>query len=84
MLNIDTIKDVKLRIAEWSRAKRREYGLSQEDLARDLGMSRVTIQQIEAGKNVTIDTLLKVAGRFDSLGAIDGFFTMDDIPESLY
>ncbi len=84
MLNIVTIKDVKVRIGEWIRSKRREYGLSQEELARELGMSRVTIQQLESGKNVTLDTLLKVASRFDSLPAIDGFFKVDDVPRSLY
>jgi transcriptional regulator with XRE-family HTH domain len=87
MLNIVTIKDVKLRIGEWCKLKRQEYELSQDDLARELEMSRVTIQQLEAGSNVTLDTLLKVANHFDSLTDIYQFFGSsknDNNPDSLY
>lgn len=74
MLNVVTIKDVKLKIGVWCKQKRREYNISQNTLAEKLALSRITIQQLEAGKNVTIDTLLKVADHFNSLEAINDFF----------
>lgn len=70
MLNSITIKDVKLKIGEWCKQKRQSQELSQEDLAQALAMSRITIQQLEGGKNVTLDTLFKVANHFDSLDTI--------------
>ncbi len=70
MLDAVTIKDVKNKIGEWCRQKRQSYELSQEDLAKALDMSRVTIQQLEGGKNVTLDTLLKVVNHFDGLDTL--------------
>ncbi len=67
MLNSVTIKDVKIKIGEWCKQKRQSYKLSQGDLAAALDMSRVTIQQLESGKNVTLDSLLKVVNHFDGL-----------------
>ncbi len=85
MIDILTIKDVKLKIGEWCKQKRREYELTQEELARDLDMSRITIQQLESGKNVTLDTLLKVANHFNSLPVIYNLFEDgSNIPDSLY
>lgn len=70
MLDIITIKEVKVKIGEWCRQKRQVYGLSQEELAEALDMSRITIVKVESGKNVNIDTLLKVANHFDGLHII--------------
>jgi transcriptional regulator with XRE-family HTH domain len=67
MLDIVTIKEVKLKIGEWCKQKRQGYELSQEDLAEALNMSRITIVKVESGKNVNIDTLLKIANHFDGL-----------------
>ena len=70
MLNTITIGDVKLKIGAWCKQKRQINELSQEDLAAILNMSRITIQKLESGKNVTLDTLLKVANHFDMLETI--------------
>lgn len=67
MLVATTIKDVKLKIGEWCKLKRQFYELSQDDLAQALEMSRLTIRKLEEGKNVTLDTLLKVVNHFDML-----------------
>lgn len=67
MINAVTIKEVKLKLGGLCRQKRQAYGLSQEDLAKALGLSRFTIQKFENGKNATIDTVLKIAGHFDLL-----------------
>ena len=36
-------------------------------------MSRITIQNLERAKNVTLDTFLKVLQHFDMLEKFDGF-----------
>ena len=70
MLDTVTIKEVKVKIGVLCKQKRQNYGLSQEDLAEALSMSRITIVKVESGKNVNIDTLLKVANHFDGLQTI--------------
>lgn len=63
-----SIKDVKLEIGELIRLLRKQQKLSQEELAEKMGVSRMTIQKLEAGKNATVDTLLKAFRQFDLLG----------------
>ena len=54
------------------REKRRSLHLSQAKLARLSGIPRATISKIETGKrNVTIDTLLRLAQAMDSKLRID-------------
>ena len=67
MLGSNNIKDVKLKIGDWCKQKRLLFGLSQYELAQVLDMSRLTIRKLEEGKNVTLDTLLKVVNHFDML-----------------
>ncbi|MDN3672979.1 helix-turn-helix transcriptional regulator [Flavobacterium branchiarum] len=70
MLDNITIKDVKLKIGEWCKQYRQKYDMTQEDLAQVLEMSRLTIRKVEEGKNVTLDTLLKVVNHFDMLESL--------------
>ena len=70
MIQGTTIKQVKNKLGEWCKHKRQQYDLSQEDLAKELEMSRLTIRKLEEGKNVTIDTVLKVVNHFDGLEAV--------------
>lgn len=67
------IKDVKEKIGEWTKAMRKGKGLSQDELAIELNLSRLTIQNLESGKNITIDTLLKVLQHFDVLEQFNRF-----------
>lgn len=64
------IKDVKSDTGILIRALRKHAGISQQELAEQLKMSRITIQNLESGKNFTIDTLLKVLQYFDLLPSI--------------
>lgn len=64
------IKDVKLQIGQLIKVLRKKNKLSQEDLGQLLDLSRITIQNLESGKNFTIDTLLKVTQHFDLLDAL--------------
>lgn len=61
------IKDIKVDIGETVRLLRKHNELSQQDLADLLNISRITVQNLERGKNFTIDTLLKVLQHFDML-----------------
>lgn len=70
MLDIVTIKDIKVKIGEACKALRKSNNLSREDLAEALEVSSTTIQNIENGKNATLDNVLKVANHFGLLQSI--------------
>ncbi len=70
MLEITTIKDVKVKIGEACKMLRKSNDLSREDLAEVLDVSSTTIQNIENGKNATLDNVLKVANHFGLLQSI--------------
>lgn len=61
------IKDVKRELGELVKVVRKQNKLSQSDLSASLDMSRTTIQNLESGKNFTVDTFLKVIKEFDLL-----------------
>jgi len=70
MLEVTTIKDVKVKIGEGCKALRKSHDLSRDQLAEVLDVSSTTIQNIENGKNATLDTILKVANHFGLLQSI--------------
>lgn len=70
MLDVTTIKDVKVKIGEACKALRKSNGLSRDELAEALDVSSTTIQNIENGKNATLDIVLKVANHFGLLQSI--------------
>lgn len=87
MLDNLTIYDVKIHIAELSKASRKYEGISQEELAERVDMSRITIQNLEHPKNATLDTFLKVMQHFELLEKFDRFITdsiEDKSIDSLY
>lgn len=71
MLEIITIKDIKVKIGETCKLLRKSNDLSREDLAEVLDVSSTTIQNIENGKNATLDNVLKVANHFGLLQSIN-------------
>lgn len=73
MFDLITINEVKIKIGQLCKQKRQFYNLSQEQLAENLAMSRITIQKLEKGKNVTVDTFLKVLNHFDKLESFHSF-----------
>ncbi len=73
-----TIKTVKTNIGKWLRGLRKAQHLSQDQLAEFLNLSRLTIQNLEAGKNITIDTLLKVLQHFDALDRFAAFIQSEN------
>ena len=70
MLEVTTIKDVKIKIGEAGKALRKSNDLSRKDLAKVLDVSSTTIQNIEIGKNATLENVLKVANHFGLLQSI--------------
>lgn len=67
------IKDVKNEIGQLVRSYRKSQKLTQQQLADQLDLSRITIQNLESGKNFTIDTFLKVLQHVELLGAFNAF-----------
>lgn len=70
MVEVITIKDVKVQLGTACKALRRANELSRDELAEVLEVSSTTIQNIENGKNATLDNVLKVANHFGLLPAI--------------
>lgn len=59
----------------WLRKKRQEWGLSQRELARKIGVGRLSIQRVETGKQHTLPVaaateLHKLFGEYQSGGAL--------------
>lgn len=69
--NITTIVDVKQKIALAIKTLRKKENLSQAELATLLVVSRITIQNLESGKNFTIDVLLKALQYFNLLEEVN-------------
>ena len=67
MFDTIEIKDVKRELGVLVKALRKQRGLSQLQLAKSLDVSRTTIQNLERGKNFTVDTILKVMKEMDLL-----------------
>ncbi len=65
------IKDVKGELGLLVKALRKQRGLSQIQLAQSLSVSRTTIQNLELGKNFTVDTILKVMKEMDLLSQLN-------------
>ena len=70
MLDIVTIKDIKINLGSACKAHRKAHDLTREELAEVLDISRATIQNIENGKNATLDNVLKIANHFGLLPSI--------------
>jgi len=80
-----TIKDVKNNIANWCKTLRKADGLSQQQLANELNLSRITISKLENGENFTIETLLKVLQHFNQMDTFNDFVVNNtNTDQSLY
>jgi transcriptional regulator with XRE-family HTH domain len=65
------IKTVKRELGFLVKALRKQRGLSQIQLAKSLDVSRTTIQNLELGKNFTVNTFLKVLKEMDLLSELN-------------
>lgn len=64
------VSDVKAEMGELIKRMRAKQKLSQEELAKQLNLSRITIQNLERGNNFTIDTFLLVLQYFNEMEAL--------------
>lgn len=71
MFDTAKISDIKDDIGLIVRAVRKRHDLTQIQLADRLEVSRITIQNLEAGKNFTINTLLKVLKELEMLDRLN-------------
>jgi len=82
------IKDVKVRIGQLVKNQRKQHKLSQKELGELLNCSRITIQNVESGKNFTIDTLFKILQHFELLNPLNTeivkYMAENENIESLY
>lgn len=83
LLEFLSVKDVKLNIAELVKMLRKKQGLSQEALAEKLNLSRITISNLELGKNATLDTLLKVFQHLEILETFNAYVS-EEIKNNQY
>jgi transcriptional regulator with XRE-family HTH domain len=75
LYNTANIKETKLKFGKLVKALRKRESISQTELAELLDLSRITIQNLESGKNFTIDTILKVAQHFNLLDNLNELLT---------
>jgi transcriptional regulator with XRE-family HTH domain len=71
MFDTVEIKQVKRELGLLVKTLRKQRGLSQIQLAKSLNVSRTTIQNLELGKNFTVDTILKVLKEMDLLSQLN-------------
>lgn len=67
------IQDIKAELASLVKKMRKSQNITQDDLAAKLKLSRITIQNVEAGKNFNIDTLLLIFQYFEQLESFNSF-----------
>jgi len=67
MFDVVEIQEVKTEIGSLIKTLRKKRKISRIELAESLDVSKTTIQNMEMGKNFTVDTLFKALKEFDLL-----------------
>jgi HTH-type transcriptional regulator/antitoxin HipB len=65
MANIDKIARTPLQLGNYIRERRRELGLTQENLASKIGMRQRTVSHIETSAAARLDTVLRALAALD-------------------
>ena len=73
MFEFITIKDIQNALGEWCKLLRKREKLTQQELAKELDISPITISKLENGENATLETILKVLQYFDELNSLNCF-----------
>ena len=73
MFEFITIKDIQKALGEWCKLLRKREKLTQQELAKELDISSITISKLENGENATLETILKVLQYFDELNSFNRF-----------
>lgn len=79
--NIDFVSDKMYleRIGNFIKLQRQNQHKSQDQLAKDAGVSRSTLSLLERGENVRIDSLIQVLRMLNSLHILDQFNVQEQI-----
>ncbi|TXE04755.1 helix-turn-helix transcriptional regulator [Algoriphagus aquimarinus] len=84
----NNVSGIKNEIGTLLRKMRKTNSLSQQQLADLLNLSRITIQNVESGKNFTIDVLLLILQHFNELDSFNTYIKVKseeyDNLDSLY
>jgi len=75
MFDTVEIKVVKNEIGQLVKALRKQRDWSQTEMAEAIDVSRTTIQNLELGRNFTVDTFLKVMKEMDLLTQLNNEVT---------
>jgi len=67
------INDVKIDVGKLIKQMRAQRNMTQQDLANQLNLSRITVQNIERGNNFTIDTFLLILQHFDEIASFSEY-----------
>lgn len=73
MFEFITIKDIQKALGEWCQLLRKREKLTQQELAKELDISPITISKLENGENTTLETILKVLQYFDEMNSLNQF-----------
>lgn len=73
MFDFITIKNIQQTIGAWCKLLRKREKLTQQDLAKELDISPITISKLENGENTTLETILKVLQYFDEMNSLNQF-----------
>lgn len=71
--NYATDREIQEAIGQRLRALRKARGMSQEEAAGRADLARSTVHEAEAGKNPTLNTLVRLLRVYGRLGALDTF-----------
>lgn len=79
--NMDFVSDKMYleRIGNFIKLQRQNQHKSQDQLAKDAGVSRSTLSLLERGENVRIDSLIQVLRMLNSLHILDQFNVQEQI-----
>lgn len=72
-------------LGEKIRAMRRKAGISQQQLADEIGFSRISISEIERGQNTSVTTLIRILKVFGKADEFEALFNIPEIsPKALF
>ena len=73
-VQVETIQSVNYRLVERVKERRKEMGLSREELSKRSGVSYASLRRFEETGQISLSSLLKIANVFNVLTDFDALF----------
>ena len=73
-VEVDTVDNVNFRLVERVKERRKEMGLTREELSKRSGVSYASIRRFEETGQISLISLLKIANVFNTLKDFDYLF----------